>query len=426
MGKRIAGLSELDPLAVPLPHGTEVTLRAERIVEGRKVPRGLTGRVVRARDGGLDILIVGVGEVWYARDEVTPRKAGQLEFAQRREEAWQALLPCVVLSATVGSRAWGLASPESDVDTRGAFILPHAWRGGLVVPPFDLVSADGSHIFWEGRKLVQQALRADPNTLELLFVPGAAPSDPMGQWILEARDAFTSKLMFGSFGRYALSQLDKLSAAQRLAQHRDRVLDWLQEEPAPSLDEVSIRLAALSPRTGRRPEDGVLLAKTYIKQLYRSLSDQGLLDANDFEAMKRYAREGGRRPPEARELRPKNAYNLLRLIELATGWLRDGVPRFATTGAFRERLLAIKEGQVPLDEVLREAESLSPALEEAHRASRLPEQPDYRRADTLLQQLWHEAARRHVLQLPGPLGADAPAPPTAASSEESDRDEPDA
>ncbi|MHB8872517.1 MAG: hypothetical protein ACYC8T_02415, partial [Myxococcaceae bacterium] len=52
-----------------------------------------------------------------------------------------------------------------------------------------------------------------------------------GEIILEAQ-AFVSKLNFGSFGRYALSQLDKLSSTQRLAQHRDLVLEWLSEGPA--------------------------------------------------------------------------------------------------------------------------------------------------------------------------------------------------
>ncbi|MHB8874614.1 MAG: DNA polymerase beta superfamily protein [Myxococcaceae bacterium] len=202
MVSRIAGLSDIDPLSVPLPHGTEVTTRVERVVNGRRVPQGMVGRVVRARDGGLDVLITGVGEVWFARSELAPRRAGQLEFAHRRESAWQQLSPCKVLEATVGSRAWGLAEDGSDHDLRGAFALPFSWTTGLVSPPTDLVSADGSETYWETRKLVQQGLRADPNTLELLFVPTVRANDELGEWILEARQAFVSKLMFGSFGRY--------------------------------------------------------------------------------------------------------------------------------------------------------------------------------------------------------------------------------
>lgn len=418
---RLQAFQDVDPLSLPLPHGTEVTTRVDRVVDGRRIPRGLIGRVVRSRDGGVDVLIVGVGELWYARAEVAPRKAGQLEFALRREQAWQALHPCAVLEATVGSRAWGLADDGSDTDVRGAFCLPLPWTQGLVAPPVDLVSADGSSTYWEVRKLIQQALRCDPNTLELLFVPTARALDELGEWLLSTREAFVSKLMFGSFGRYALSQLDKLSASQRLAEHRDLVLDWLLEEPVPTLDEVAARLAALSPRNARpagaasAEATAVLQAKTYVKQLYRSLSDQGLIEANDFQAMVRYARSGGRRPPEARELRPKNAYNLLRLVHLVLGWLRTGAPTFEATGALRERLLAIKRGEVALPEVLREAEALGPELEEARDVSQLPELPDFVRADALAKRIGLEVARRWVERVPGPLGQGAPPPPVPAA-----------
>jgi hypothetical protein len=409
---RVKGLEGLDPLAVPLPHGTEVTTRVERLSSGRRIPQGVIGRVVRARDGGFDVLIVGTGEVWFARDELLPRKPGQIQFAKRRAATWEALHQCIVLEAIVGSHAWGLADDASDTDTRGVFALPFPWTLGLAEKPTDMVSADGSTTFWEFTKAVNQALRADPNTLEMLFLTNARATDVFGQWLVEERDAFVSKAIFGSFGRYAMSQLEKLSRSQRLAEHRDLVLEWLCEEPAPDLDEVGRRLAQISPRAAPTPEDAVLAAKTYVKQLYRSLSDQGLLDANDFDALMRYARSGGARPPSARELRPKNAYNLLRLIVLAAGWLRDGEPSFEVSGAFRARLLEIKQGKVPLEDVLRDAEALAPELEAARDKSSLPEKPDYGRADRLLRRFGEESARRWIQQGPGPWGREAPPPPT--------------
>ncbi|ADO75616.1 DNA polymerase beta superfamily protein [Stigmatella aurantiaca] len=415
---RPRGYEQVDRLSVSLPHGTEVTTRVERLAGERRIPQGVVGRVARARDGGFDVQIVGVGELWYARDELVPRKPGQLQFALRRAATWDALRPCVVLETLVGSHAWGLANEASDIDTRGVFGLPLPWHFGLADKAKDLVSADGSHTFWEFSKAVDQALRADPNTLEMLFVPSARALDVLGEWLLAEREAFVSKALFGSFGRYAMSQLDKLTRSQRLAEHRDLVLAWLCEEPAPSLDEVARRLSAISPRTAPTPEDALLSAKTYLKQLYRSLSDQGLIEANDFAALIRYARGGGQRPPSARELRPKNAYNLLRLVVLATGWLKEGVPTFEASGAIKARLLDIKAGHVPLEDVLRDAEALAPELEEAHRTSALPELPDHARADRLLRRAGEELARRWVLQEPGPLGREAPLPPVYETQEE--------
>ena len=160
-------LAPFDPLAVPLPHGTEVTTRVARIIVGaRPVPEGAVGRVVGSDGAMFDVKIVGVGVLRYARSELVPRKVGQMRYAQRRADAWEALRPCTVLEATVGSRAWGLAEEGSDTDLRGAFVLPFPWSAGLGEPPRDLVSEDGSATYWEASKTIRQALRADPNTLE--------------------------------------------------------------------------------------------------------------------------------------------------------------------------------------------------------------------------------------------------------------------
>jgi uncharacterized DUF497 family protein len=44
---RLRNLAQLDARAVPLPHGTEVVTRVDRIVGERRVPQGSVGRVSR-------------------------------------------------------------------------------------------------------------------------------------------------------------------------------------------------------------------------------------------------------------------------------------------------------------------------------------------------------------------------------------------
>jgi predicted nucleotidyltransferase len=423
MKLRVKGLGDLDPLSVPLPHGTEVTTRVDRARGERIVPLGAIGRVVGSDEPWLEVDIVGVGPVRYLRQELLPRKLGQLRFAGRRAAAWEALSGCIVLEAVVGSHAWGLADERSDVDRRGVFAAPLPYTLGLSPPPEDLVSAGASANYWEVRKLVQQALRADPNTLEMLFVPSVQATDPIGSWILEAREAFVSREIYGSFGRYALSQLKKLGQSLRLAEHRDTVLSWLREGPPerePTLDEIAGRLAQASVRDAPSAADAELRAKEYIKQLYRSMFDQGLLKERGFPALVAFARnEESASFTLPRELRPKNAYNLLRLIKSAIDWLNEGAPRFTASGAFKERLLEIKRGRVPLEEVIREAELLAEELEPARQATRLPEKPDPERADQLLRRIGAEVARRHVERVPGPFGASfeaTEAPPTPATA----------
>jgi hypothetical protein len=417
MDLRLRGLAHLDPLAVPLPNGTEVTTRVDRALGERRVPQGAVGRVMATRAEGIDVMLVGIGVVRYQRDELVPRKIGQVRHAERRGASWAALRACTVLEAVVGSRAWGLAGEGSDTDRRGVFVLPFPWTAGLAPPPSDLVSADGSESYWEAEKAIRQALRADPNTLELLFVASAQPLDPIGAWILEAREAFVSSAIYGSFGRYALSQLKRLAQAQRLAEHRERVLDWLAEEPSLSLDDVGRRLAAVSPRAAPTEEDRLLMAKEHVKQLYRSLHDQGLLSACDFASLAAFAGSNRKALDLSRDLRPKNAYNLVRLLGTAIRWLREGEVDFVARGELKDRLLAIKSGGWPLDRTLAAAEAMTPELEEARLATRLPAHPDVARAEALLRRIREEAARRHLLGAPGPLGKGAPAPPIAAWDE---------
>jgi hypothetical protein len=387
---------EGDPLSVPLPHGTEVTTRVDR---GR-IPAGAVGRVLAQQGDRYQVQVVGGARGEFARDEILPRKAGQLRWAQRRAGDWEALSGCLVLSATVGSRAWGVEEEGSDTDVRGAFVLPFSWVGGLSAPPETLLSSDGSTTYWEAGKLVRQALRADPNTLELLFVDGVEVRDEMGQWMLEARDAFVSRQIYGSFGRYAVSQLKKLEQMARLLRHRARISDWLREDPSLTLDQLAARLAQeiASP-------DPVARAREYIKQLYRSLYDQRLISRNEVSALREITSIEAELP---RELRPKNAYNLLRLIDSAITWLRTGKPSLRAEGELRAQLLSVKRGEVALDEVLRRAEARVPELEEARLQSPLPPDPDVARADHLLRRILQETARRFVAAAPGPFGRDAP------------------
>ena len=60
-------MADLDPLVVPLPHGTEVTTRVDRVVGDRIVPQGAAGRVTGSGEGFFDVLVIGVGTVRYTR-----------------------------------------------------------------------------------------------------------------------------------------------------------------------------------------------------------------------------------------------------------------------------------------------------------------------------------------------------------------------
>ena len=178
------------------------------------------------------------------------------------------------------------------------------------------------------------------------------------------------------------------------------------------------RLARASPRAAPTEADAVLQAKDYVKQLYRSLHDQGLLASRDYPALVRFARERAADFDLPRDLRPKNAYNLVRLIGTAIGWLRDG--RAGARGARRSARPAARH-QAGASVARRDAARGRGAgrhLEAARRATKLPARPDAARADALLCRIGAEAARRAIADEPGPFGRDAPARPELALDEE--------
>ncbi len=87
----------------------------------------------------------------------------------------------------------------------------------------------------------------------------------------------------------------------------------------------------------------------------------------------------------------KHVMHLLRLLLAGIGTLRDGrVPVHA--GEHRDRLLSIKRGEVPFEELERWRQELHRQFDAAYEATRLPDRPDYAAANGLLLR-----ARRSVL-----------------------------
>ena len=333
-------------------------------------------------------------------------RSGRRATRERRARAWEALRPCVVIEATVGSRAWGLADERLGQGparrVRAAVAVDDRPRRAAA----RLVSADGSATYWEVGKAVRQALRADPNTLEMLFVAGATRSTRSAQWILEARDAFVSQEIYGSFGRYALSQLERLEQSQRLAEHRAVVLGWLREEPAPALDEVAARLAEVAPRARPDAADAALTGEGVHQAALSIDVRSGPARRERLRAL--VGSRAATRPTLElpRELRPKNAYNLVRLLGVAIRWLRDGrARRSRSTGALRDRCSRSSAARCRSTEALREAEALAPELEAARSAARCRRDPTWPAPTRAAADRARRLARRWIAASAGPFGA---------------------
>jgi hypothetical protein len=147
----------------------------------------------------------------------------------------------------------------------------------------------------------------------------------------------------------------------------------------------------------------------------RSLFDRGLLDDGSYEALARAVAAGRRAELMPGPHRPKNAYNLLRLLHSCRRWLETGEPLIEVTGDLREVLLDIKAQRIPIERTLELARDASAAVEAAAEDARLPEAPDHAAADGLLRACRRAAASAtfHVGEPPEAPPAPAPGAPFA-------------
>jgi uncharacterized protein len=77
----------------------------------------------------------------------------------------------VLFSCVAGSRAYGTHTDESDEDIRGLYAVHAAYYLDLDAPPPQLADQRGNIVYFSLRRFVELLTVANPNLLELLFMP---------------------------------------------------------------------------------------------------------------------------------------------------------------------------------------------------------------------------------------------------------------
>ena len=121
-----------------------------------------------------------------------------------------------IYAVVVGSRAYGLAGPDSDHDRRGVYAAPTELFWHLDKPPAHLDGPGEEQFSWEVERFCGLALQANPTVLECLWSPLVESITDEGRALLDTRRAFLSRRVADSYGRYARDQFRKLDA------HRER------------------------------------------------------------------------------------------------------------------------------------------------------------------------------------------------------------
>lgn len=118
-----------------------------------------------------------------------------------------------LLSGTVGSTAYGLAGPDSDIDRLGVFAAETFDLVRLTRPDETVVTTKPDQTFHEARKYCALALGGNPTVSELMWLPCDLYDirHPLGDELIDLRYAFLSaKRVRDAYLGYASQQFRKL------------------------------------------------------------------------------------------------------------------------------------------------------------------------------------------------------------------------
>jgi predicted nucleotidyltransferase len=184
---------------------------------------------------------------------------------------------------------------------RGIYLPPAELHWSLYGVPEQIERDETQESYWEIRKFIVLALKANPNVLECLYTPLVETATPLAEQLLAMRESFLSRLVYQTYNGYVLSQFKKMQV---------------------------------------------------------DLRNQG-------------------------QVKWKHVMHLIRLLLSGIEALRTGIVPVRVE-RHREELLAIRRGETAWEEVEIWRKSLHRDFEAAYAATKLPDRPDYERANGFL------------------------------------------
>jgi uncharacterized protein len=122
----------------------------------------------------------------------------------------------VIYRCVVGSQAYGLSRAGSDIDRRGIYLPPAELEWSIFGVPEQIEKRETQECYWEFKKFLILALKANPNILECLFTPMVEQSSEIADALLAKRHIFLSKLVYQTYNGYVMSQFKKLEQDLRV------------------------------------------------------------------------------------------------------------------------------------------------------------------------------------------------------------------
>ncbi|MDH6601611.1 putative nucleotidyltransferase [Myroides gitamensis] len=137
----------------------------------------------------------------------------------------------VLFECISGSRAYGLATKDSDTDIRGVFYLPKEQFYGLNYIP-QISNETNDIVYYELGRFIELLRKNNPNILELLATPEEFVLFKHPIFDKIRLEDFLSKLTKEAFAGYAMSQVKKAKGLNKKVFHpmdkqRKELLDFL-------------------------------------------------------------------------------------------------------------------------------------------------------------------------------------------------------
>lgn len=343
----------------------------------------------------------------------------------------------ILFECIAGSRAYGTSTAASDEDIRGIFAMPTASYLDLTRPPDQVGDERSNVVFYSLRRVIELLTQANPNILELLFMPEdcVVTQAPEMTALITHRSHFVSKQCADTHAGYAMSQIRKARGQNKWVNNPKPpappvkedycyIVPWRadpQRREAPArpalLKEVGWSLEEFHAARLEHGHDtyrlyhygkaargvfrnGMLVCESIPKEdeathfagflLYNEQAwKQALLEHQNYWAWRRDRNDARWQQQERGELDfdAKNMMHTVRLLLSGRSILETGAPIVRFTGEPLTLLLSIRGGQLPFADIMSIAEGLLADCERLKATSVLPDACDTERATALLREL---------------------------------------
>lgn len=330
----------------------------------------------------------------------------------------------ILFEVVSGSQAYGLATPESDVDIKGVFYLPKdLFYAGDYVEQVNNPTNDV--VYYELGKYIELLVKNNPNILEMMCTPAQHILYKHPLMELIRPELFLSKLAKEAFAGYAMTQIKKAKGLNKkfnnpVDEKRLTVLDfcyilqdgktitaenWLQansfrnehcglaklnhtkgvytlyyDEQAGYKgivkDELSNDVSCSSIEKGAKPEAYLFFSKEAYSSHCKKYAEYWSWVEKRNESRYKGNQEHGK------GYDAKNMMHTIRLLQQVKELFVTG--KLSVERLNREELLTIKRGERSYEELLQYAEQLMLEIDNTCEESMLQEAPDEEKVKRIL------------------------------------------